>query len=338
MTRNAVLAALAATGLALAGAAMWWGGQGGPGGLPGTADAAGARLELPEVDAAGLSGFDEREAAIIRQLRDKYGPRIGPVPLRLEVLANLRDLLQKLYPEDWQRRLLRILAAAFPEVAQELLDLYARLLRYEDWLRDVLPQMTFESPAARQQAVWAKRVELFGDAAYEVWAYERREEKLRETLQALSASTAPLADKGRAYVQALRDTYGDAVIGPDAPRRTQNMVRFLELEGVQKDLKALAPAERRAALREFRAAMGLDEAALTRWDALDVERDTVRSAGETYMAQRAKLEALPPGPERDAQLHALQDRLFGPAEATFIRNEEASGYYRFKTPQTLGVN
>lgn len=338
MKRHAVLAALAAAGLGIAGSALWWGGNGGSGGATGGPGVDGQRLVLPVVDAAGLSGFDEREATIIRQLRDKYGPRIGPVPLRLQVLANLRDLLQKLYPDDWQRRLLRIVAAAFPEVAQELLELYARLLRYEDWLRDILPQMSFDSAVARQQAVWAKRVELFGEAAYEIWAYEKREEKLRETLQALSTSSAPFADKGRSYVQALRETYGEAVIGPDAPRRTQNMVRFLELEGVQGDLKAMSLAERKAALREFRAAMGLDEAALKRWDELDVERDTVRSAGETYMAERARLEALPPGPERDAQLRALQDRLFGPAEAVFIRNEEASGYYRFKTPQTLGVN
>lgn len=341
MNRKAVMAAALVAGLALAGGLVWWvsGGAGGLGaGVFGGAPSAGAALEVPVVDVDGLSGFDEREKAIILQLRKKYGGRLDGVPLRLEVIANLRDLLQKMYPDDWQARLLRILAAAFPDIARDLVDLFGKLLRYEEWLEKILPQMQFDSAAARQQAVWGKRVELFGDAAYQIWAYERREEKLRETLQALSTSTAPFAEKSTRYIDALRETYGPNVIGPNAPHRTQNMTRFLELQGIQQELGALPVAERKARLRDFRAAMGLDEAALQRWDELDTERDTVRATGSTYMAERARIEALPPGPEREAQLHALQDRLFGPAEATFIRNEEASGFYRFKTPQVLGVN
>lgn len=341
MNRNAVLAAAAVAGLALAGGVAWWwgGGAGGSGGgiLSGSLAGASA-LEVPAVDVDGLSGFDEREKAIILQLRKKYGGMLEGIPLRLEVITNLRDLLRKLYPDDWQARLLRILAAAFPDLARDLVDLFARLLRYEEWLEKILPQQQFDSQAARQQAVWGKRVELFGDAAYAIWAYERREEKLRVTLQELSTSAAPFAEKTKTYISALRETYGDSVIGPNAPHRTQNMARFLELPGIQQDLKSVPVAERKARLREFRAAMGLDEAALQRWDDLDSERDAVRATGDTYMAERAKLDALAPGPERDAQVRALQDRLFGPAEAVFLRNEEASGFYRFKTPQTLGVN
>jgi lipase chaperone LimK len=341
MNRNAVLAAAVVAGLAFTGGMAWWlagGVEDSASGLFGGGAAGEARLEVPVVDAEGLSGFDEREKAIILQLRKKYGGKLDGIPLRLEVITNLRDLLQKLYPEDWQARLLRILAAAFPDLARDLLDLFAKLMRYEEWLEKILPQMQFDSAAARQQAVWGKRVELFGDAAYEIWAYERREEKLRVTLQELSASTAPFGEKSKSYIAALRDTYGPNVIGPNAPHRSQNMTRFLELQGIQQDLKSVPVAERKARLREFRAAMGLDEAALKRWDELDEERDTVRATGDVYMAERAKLEALPPGPERDARLQALQDRLFGPAEAVFLRNEEASGFYRFKTPQTLGVN
>jgi hypothetical protein len=341
MNRKAVMVAIVVSGLACAGGIAWWlaGGAGSGGAaLFGGGPAGGAGIEVPVVDVDGLSGFDEREKAIILQLRKKYGGKPEGVPLRIEVIAHLRDLLQKMYPDDWQARLLRILAAAFPDIARDLAELFAKLMRYEEWLEKILPQMHFDSQAARQQALWAKRVELFGDAAYEIWAYERREEKLRETLQSLSTSTAPFEEKSKRYIAALRETYGEHVIGPNAPHRTQNMTRFLELQGIQKELGALPVAERKARLREFRAAMGLDEAALARWDALDTERDTVRTTGTIYMEERARIDALPPGPEREAQLQALQDRLFGPAEATFIRNEEASGFYRFKTPQTLGVN
>lgn len=338
MNKKLVAAGLLAGGLLLAGGVVWWldddvravlasGGTG----------STGVRLELPEVDVEGLSGFDEREKAIIQQLRKKYGAHIASVAEQVKVLANLRDLLRQLYPQDWERRLLRILGAAFPEQAQEMLGWYQRLLSYEAWLKDVFPQLHPGSAAATRQVLWAKRTELFGDAAYEIWAVEKREEKLQEKLKELATSTAPFRDKADTYIGELRATYGDRIIGPEAPHLTQNMTRFLELESVQKDLRGVSQEERQQRLREFRQAMGLDEAALKRWDDLDAERDQSHAAGASYMTERARLEARFQGPELQAQLEALQNRLFGP-EATFIRNEEASGYYRFKTPQTLGVN
>lgn len=339
MNKKVLAVGLVAGSLLLGGGAWWWTGSGSgtsADALPVTSELL-PSLALPDVDVDGLSGFDEREKAIILQLRKKYGERIAGVPLQMEVIANLRDLLQKLYPQDWQQRLLRILAAAFPAQAPELVELYARLLRYEEWLEKVLPHMQFDSAEARSQVMWAKRVELFGEAAYLIWAVELRELKLKEQLKELGQSTAPFQDKSKTYIESLRATYGDRVIGPEAPHLTQNLTRFLELGSVQQDLKSVSVQERQQRLREFRQAMGLGEPALKRWDELDAERDAVRTAGDTYMAERARLDALPAGPEREAKLQALQDRLFG-AEAAFIRNEEASGHYRFKTPQTLGVN
>lgn len=337
MNNKVVAAGLVAGLLLLAGGAVWWLDDG-VALAPLAASGPGSALVLPEVDAEGLSGFDAHERAIIEQLRKKYGDRIGSVAKQVEMLANLRDLLRKLYPKDWEPRMLRILAAAFPQQAQEMLGWYQRLLAYEDWLKNTLPQMNLTSAEATQKAMWDKRLELFGDAAYEIWAVEVREQKLKEKMKELSTSTAPFRDKTGTYIDALKETYGERIIGPEAPHLTQNMTRFLELESVQKDLQGVGVEERRERLREFRKAMGLNEEALKRWDDLDVERDTIRAAGSSYMAERARLEASFQGPALQAQLEALQNRLFGEEEARFIRNEEASGYYRFKTPQTLGVN
>ncbi|HEX4869983.1 MAG TPA: hypothetical protein VFV15_04570 [Moraxellaceae bacterium] len=339
MNKKVVAAGVLAGVLALAGGALWWLDGEVRGALPGGgSDGPGAALEVPEVDAQGLSGFDEREKAIIQQLRKKYGAHIASVAEQVKVLANLRDLLRQLYPQDWERRLLRILGAAFPEQAREMLGWYQRLLAYEAWLKDVLPALNPGSPEATRQALWDKRTELFGEAAYEIWAVEMREQKLQEKLTELATSTAPFRDKADTYIEALRATYGDRITGPEAPHLTQNMTRFLELESVQRDLRGVGLEERRQRLREFRQAMGLDEAALKRWDALDVERDSARVTGQAYLDERARLEARYQGAELQARLETLQERLFGAEEATFIRNEEASGYYRFKTPQTLGVN
>lgn len=293
---------------------------------------------LPIVDAKGLSGFDERERAIIQQLRTKYGSHIVGTALQVEVIANLMDLLQKLYPGDWESRLIRILAAAFPQQAAELLDRYDALRDYNAWLKDGLPQLTFPDHASRQRALWEKRISVFGDAAYEIWAQELREEKLAATLKDLNASTAPLQEKADTYISSLRETYGDAIIGQNAPHLTQNMTRFLKLDSVQRDLRSMPVEQRKESLREFRREMGLDAPAIQRWDQLDTERDNSRSIGSTYMTERSQLEKQYQGAALEQQLVQLQNRLFGEAEAQFIRNEEASGHFRYNTAQTLGVN
>lgn len=329
----------AATSIALAVAVLWWLPTS-TGHQPGQAAAAGPEIvtALPVVDAEHLTGFDEREQAIIRQLREKYGDRIPGAALQVKVIANLMDLLQKLYPTDWQVRLLRILAAAFPGQLTELRDRYDALRQYNAWLKDSLPELTFPDHAARRQAIWDKRIAVFGEAAREIWALELREEQLAASLKELAVSTAPLTEKSARYIRALRDTYGDTITGANAPHLTQNMTRFLSLQSVQQDLRALPAEERKSALRSFRKDMGLDEEALQRWDALDVERDTARSTGSSYMSERSRLEKQYQGAELDQQLTQLQNRLFGETEAQFIRNEEASGHFRYNTQQTLGVN
>lgn len=293
---------------------------------------------LPIVDAEGLSGFDERERTIIKQLRTKYGSHIVGVALQVKVIANLMDLLKKLYPGDWENRLLHILAAAFPQQAPELRDRYDALRDYNEWLKDGLPQLTFSDHESRQHALWQKRTSLFGDAALEIWAVELREEKLAATLKDISVSAAPLHEKADTYISSLRETYGDAIIGQNAPHLTQNMTRFLKLDSVQRDLRSMPVEQRKESLREFRKEMGLDAPALQRWDQLDTERDNARGIGSTYMNERSQLEKQYQGAELEQQLVQLQNRIFGEAEAQFIRNEEAAGHYRYNIPQTLGVN
>ena len=77
-------------------------------------------------------------------------------------------------------------------------------------------------------------------------------------------------------------------MAPDAEqlldnRGTELMNGFLEVAAVQDDLRALAPDERQVALRAIRKGMGLDAAAIERWDALDAERDAPgRAASATW--------------------------------------------------------
>lgn len=338
--KKATTVSLVVAGIAIAAATslFLWRDDAPPAGTADDRSGSASPTPIPRVDAGSLSGFDDRERAIIEQLRSKYGPRISGAALQVKVIANLTDLLQKLYPGDWATRLIRILAAAFPEQIVELRDRFDALQQYNAWQKDILPHMTFADHAARREAIWNKRIALFGDAANEIWALERREQQLAATVAGLATSTAPFEEKKQTYIRSLQETYGDGITGAGAPHQTQNMTRFLSLPSVQDDLRQLPATERRETLRSFRKEMGLDEAALDRWDGLDAERDAARNVGTTYMTERSRLEARYQGPELEQQLSLLQNRLFGEEEARFIRNEEASGHYRFRTPQTIGVN
>ena len=119
--------------------------------------------------------------------------------------------------------------------------------------------------------------------------------------------------------------------------RQEVMNRFLALESVQRELAALPPAERTKALREVRKGLGLDDAALGRWDALDQERDRRWDAGLKYMAERAALAKQYTGEALEARLVELRARYFGPEAAT-IADEEASGFFRFERPRVYGLN
>jgi hypothetical protein len=86
-----------------------------------------------------------------------------------------------------------------------------------------------------------------------------------------------------------------------------------------------------------RKGLGLDDAALGRWDTLDQERDRRWEMGRTYMAERAALAKEYSGDALETHLQELRARYFG-AEATTIADEEAAGFFRFDRPRKYGVN
>lgn len=116
------------------------------------------------------------------------------------------------------------------------------------------------------------------------------------------------------------------------------MEHFLRLGSVQDELHRLAPDQQKQALRQLRSSMGLKEEALQRLEVLDEQRAQRATAGGDYMAQRAALAKQFQGEALQVQVNALQNRLFGEEEARFIRNEESSGYFRYKDRQVIGVN
>lgn len=278
------------------------------------------------------------EAVFARGLRRRFGRTIGHGHTQVQAIERVLAFLQRFHPDDWRARVRPLLAAAFPERADELLAQLERLVRYQDLVRERRGELATLPPQERRAALWAMRREVFGEAVEEIWEVALRNEQVRQALDGIRAAPPPsVHEKLDRYVAALRDAWGERAETFVARRQTELMTQFLAVDAVQDDLHAMPEDARREALRSIRGALGLDDAALARWDALDAERDEAWALGQRYLAERERIEAATAadGEERAQQIAALQERLFG-EQADAIRAEEEAGFHRFRQRRRIG--
>ncbi len=277
-----------------------------------------------------------QEAAFIEDLQLRFAPVIEVKHAQLRVIEQLIAYLKQRYPEDWQQRIAGFLRRLFPEHAEALLAKYFSLASYNDWLameRQALQTMTAEE---RRSALWEQRYAAFGADAEEIWAAELRNQKISDTLAELGRQPELGAQASvEQFVGSLREQFGDHADALLAERRTELLNRVVELETVQSDLRQLPAERRRETLRELRQTMGMDEAALDRWQALDTRRDERWQQGEQYMQQRQAIAARYEGEVREAELAALREQLFG-ENADAIAREEQAGFFRYDRQRRIG--
>ena len=281
---------------------------------------------------------EARMAALAASLRERYLDRIDDPIWQIKLIDHLMSLMKQKDPLNWQAAVEAVLRQAFPEKFAELMERMAAMLRYEEWLANTLPFMSFESSEDRYAALWDMRRALFGEDADLIWASELQERQLRQQLGDLDNRAMPWQEKTAEYVALLKDTYGDRVFGSQGVNTSELMGEFLQLESVQEALREADADQQAERLRDFREQMGLDEAALARWEELDNARREQRLSGDAYIAERQALAENLTGEALQQAIEQLQIRHFGEEEARFIRNEEASGVFRFEQEQVIGVN
>ena len=282
-------------------------------------------------------GEQPSEADFIDYFRNKFGPGIRNKYVQIKAIEKLIEYLTKLYPNDWRARLYDFLKEAFPELADELYAQFEKLDRYNDWVRNNRHELMKLSAKDRRAALWDMRYSFFGEDAHEIWAVALKNERILESLETIAESRDTTVDqKVDAYVNAIRQAYGDRTDELLQNRNTELMNRFLSAETVQDDLHSLAPAERQQKLHKIRRAMGMDDEALARWDELDAYRDRIWSAGERYMREREQLAQQYQGADLESRLAPLREQLFGPQEAQIIGEEEQTGFLRFARRRRFG--
>ncbi len=288
------------------------------------------RITAPVV---GLSGEDH---AFLQQLRSRFAPVMGSQHARIRLLEQLIAYLKAHYPDGWEAQLQAMLHELFPELAEALLAQFHKLQSYTAWLELQRSTLQGLSPQERRQALWAARLAAFGPDAEEIWAAERRSERLVDALAAVDTTTGlTTQEKMQAYLTAIHDNYGEQAGRFLEQRQTEIMNRFISLDTVQAELQALPDTQRNALLSELRAQLGMGPEALQRWSNLDQSRDQSWASGQRYMQERARILGLP-REQQAAQLRALRNTHFSEEEAAIILDEEAAGFYRYGRPRRIG--
>lgn len=284
---------------------------------------------MAQLQLGGEIELTPRDLEILSALREKFAPQIQDKHAQIKLVEQLIAYLSAHYPDDWQDRIHAFLKQLFPELADALYAKFEGLSRYNDWLRSNRNVLLRMDAAGRRQALWEARREAFGADAEAIFAAELKNQQIRDTLAALDVEDGRgVEQKFASYMEAVQQAYGEQSMAQIQNRQTELMNGFLGVGAVQADLHAMTATERSASLRAIRAAMGMDEAALARWELLDRERDGSWTQGEAYMAERGRIESQYEGEEEQERLHALQAHHFGD-DAETIRREEAAGFYRY---------
>lgn len=308
---------------------------------PGTASDPSPAAEAGRADTRA-GEFPEFVTALARELKAEFGDRIDDITIRARFHDIRNDVIER-FPErgeNWFRRALRI---AFPERADAILELIAKLERYNDWLLTENKTLMELSPIERSGMLWDKRREIFGDQADMLWAEERaavseQRQQVQETLERLGqADNISLEETLHQLRSELDETFDGSM------RQLINdsgavSGAFFTLESVQEKLASLPPEQRQERIDEMRRQLGFSEDAVERMRERDQERERRWTRGKAYMDEREQVMArYQDETERKRALEALRREYFE-HEAETIGKEEAIGFYRYERPRVYGRN
>lgn len=253
-------------------------------------------------------------------------------------LMQLRLFLAEKYPGNWKELFETIIKTAFPDYAEEIFEVLARMDRYNTWLEERKADLPESGSQGIYDALWAKRKELFGDDAQDIWAEETRTEVITLVLDAMREDyDTGIDEKIALFTQVVNDAYHGETdfMGGD---RVYYLTRaFLRMDSVQENLHEMNEPERKEALRTVRKNMGFSDEAIEKMELLDAEKEERWQTGYRYMEERARILASFKGEGMQQKIAVLQNTCFG-KNAKTIRAEEASGFFRFDRPRVYGCN
>lgn len=291
---------------------------------------------------AGTGDSPDFVEALARELKAEFGERIDDITIQARFYEIRKDVIER-FPERGRDYFQQALRMAFPDRADAILELIAKLETYNDWLMTENRTLMELSPIERSGMLWDKRREIFGDQADMLWADERaavseQRQKVQETLERLGkADNLSLEET----LYQLRDELDETFDG--SMRKLINdsgavSGAFFTLESVQEKLASLPPEERQDRIDDVRQQLGFSDEAVERMRERDQERERRWDRGKAYMKEREQVMAqYRDDADRTKALEELRAEYFE-HEAETIRREEESGFYRYERPRVYGRN
>jgi hypothetical protein len=276
---------------------------------------------------------------VSNMLRDSFGNHINHPRIQLEAIEKLIKILKETYQDDWREHVLDYLTDAFPDYANILYQAFLNFEAYKRWVDENYETLLGMTHLERKDFIWETRKQYFGEDALTIWEAEVNNDALVDALQRIDDQrSTTFGTKLDTYMAEINRIYSDKAGGFKTQHQQKLMDNFLNLDAVQQDLHEMSILERQENLHNIRKAMGLDEAALKRWDDLDRKRDERWALGREYMKKREALENEYSGVELERRLDDIRQNYFG-SEADVIKNEESGGFSRFKDrPRRYGMN
>ncbi len=284
---------------------------------------------------------DTFETELVTKLQTSYGARIQELNIQAS-LIKVKEFVLKRYPQDGAERFVRIIQAAFPEYAESILSIIARLEIYNEWL--VNNQTMLAERAKREQngIIWEVRRELFGQDAEIIWSAEQAEMAQKQSamhalIQQLDQShDISMEEKLYQLQTAINENYEGSL---QELSLSGGMISkaFFHLTSVQQELAQLPTEQRQQKINGIRRQLGLNDELIAQLQTKDEERNRRWENGLAYMAEREKIVAITSEELLPDALAKLREKYFK-HEAITIEREEASDFWRFKRPRVYGIN
>ena len=278
------------------------------------------------------------ENEFIQTSRTTYYETIHNNHTQAKFIEKITHFLKELYPENWKQEMERMLALVFPDIGDDLYVQYQLFEHYKSMMSKKREAFSNLSNTDRNNATWALREELFGEAAYEIWAAVYKSEQVTTALMhTTSQLDEPVNTRFQNYISAIETTYNNQTTNLLLNKKQEIMDRFLLDSDIQQDLNAMPMEQRSVELRKIREAVGMDTAAIQRWNTLDNKRNDRWQTGKKYMIERSEIETSFSGDIKALKLKELRENLFG-EQARSIEAEEDTGHFRFFGEQVHGIN
>ncbi len=280
---------------------------------------------------------------LTRRLQTEFAERIHDIAFQVS-LKDMRDGLLTQFPMQGEQLFARIIHAAFPSLAEEILRNIALMDHYDAWLLDNMVALNDMDLLSQQGEIWAKRRALFGADAERIWSDElsaqaERKAAVQRTVQLLNTAYDTTMNE-RIFV--LKTAFEEGLAGSpqEAVLDTKGVMAqvFFGFDSVQRELESLAPQARQTQINTIRRQMGFDETSVAQLAEQDQQREARWQNGYAYMAERRELEARAGGQPSASELDALREKYFAHEAVTIKREEEDLGFFRYTRPRVYGRN